>query len=161
MPARVWDAKDGAVFLVTIAATGAVERNLLGFFKTGEIRATEAMQEHHGPRDSAEYRRPIRIGATLTTTNFVPGAGVGCGVPGATVDDTIQGSSLHLMLPVDGWAEGDAIPGATLYHVASDLVDGGTFEMDCYITDIGESLSDDPNEESLTFGSCGMPTYTP
>lgn len=161
MPGRVHNAKDGAVFLVTVAATGATVRNLVGFFKTGEIRPVQTMQEHHGPRDSAEYRRPIRIGATLTTTNFVPGAGVGCGAPGATVDNTIQGSSLHLMLPVAGWVEGAAIPGATLYHIASDLVDGGTFEMDCYVTDVGESVSDDPNEESLSFGSCGMPTYTP
>lgn len=162
MPARVWDAKDGAIFLVTLAATGATERNLVGFFKTADIRGTQTMQEHSGPRDSAEFARPIRLAAILSTTNFIPGAGVGCGAPAATTDDTIHGSSMHLMFPVSPYTEGvTPIPGAALYHIQCDLLDGGDFEMDCHITEIGGAISDDPNEESLSFKSCGMPTFTP
>lgn len=159
MPGGNFAIQDGTVCEINLAPGGAVQREFIGFVKSGQLTITQDMQDSTGPRDGAKYGRPNHVSGTWSTTQFVQGGGLACGAPVAPTDATTDASSLHLVLPAAGWAEGDAIPGDTLYEAELDLVDGGTVIMTGYITSIGESMGDSPNEESIEMESCGMPTY--
>ena len=154
MPADVRIAKEGSIFTVT--PDGGATLEFLGKFKTAEIRVRQDLLETSGPLDDFEYKKPRRQGSTITTTNFIVDVDIVAPCPPASA-----GSSLALVVPPSGWVCGDAIPGATVLLIVTDLVDGGTWSGYYYISDMGESMSDDPNEESITFDSAGPHSYDP
>ena len=129
MPQTVRFAKNGTVF--TIDGT-----DILGKFRTAEIRIRQDLVDHSGPMDDWEYKTPRRVGATVSTTNFI-----------RTTNDAMW----SLVLP----------PSTTAVQIQCDLVDGGTFSGTFHVSELGESVSDDPNEESITFESTGQITITP
>jgi len=159
MPGGVFAIQDGTVCEINASPAGTPGRDLIGFVKSGTLTITQEIQDSTGPRDAAGYGRPKKVTGTWSTTQFVPGGGAVCGPPVVPADATTDGSSLALVLPAKGWKEGDTVPGDTLYEAELDLVDGGTVVMVGYITSIGESMGDAPNEESIAMESCGMPTY--
>ena len=102
----------------------------LGKWKTCEVRVRQDLVDNSGPADDWEYKTPRRVGATVTTSSFVSGTGT---------------AELQLALP----------PTTTPVLVSINLLDGRAFTGTFYISDLGVSASDDPNEESLTLESTG------
>lgn len=155
----VYNIKDGVLFSVQAGVGGAVVRNYLGMIKSGEAIVNIDKQDTTGPRDSAKYDRVICVSASVNVTNFVNGAGTPCSPPTGVTDTAIHGSNLEMILPASGWVEGDAVPAGTLYYIQCDLIGGGTLRMTCHVSTNRTGFSNDPNEESVTYDSCGMPTY--
>lgn len=143
MPPGVLMGRDG-----TLMAIGA--NNILGSFRTCEIRVRQDRVDTSGPMDDYQYGRLRRQGASITIDRFVLANALVAPWPAS-----IAGTMMDQVVAPAGWVPGDAIPGAALYSFQCMLPDGSTFACQAHITDIGESLSDDPNAESLTLESYG------
>jgi len=112
------------------------DKNLLGTFKTCSIRVTKDNVDHSGPQDEWVFRTPRRNDCSVDIETFIRTAS----------DD----DSFDLVMPF----------GTDTVTLTCDLPSGKTFTGDFHVAEVGVSVSDEPNAQSLRLESTGEPTST-